>query len=114
MQILIAVALAAVAAIQTSSSARVTRSGSVLVRAVIDGDTIDASGVTLVNPTVGETGIPRGAATLGPEHGFYVRRNQLAEIRLPVRLGPGPHHVELALGLGGVATTTITADLELA
>ena len=43
MQILIAVALAAVAAIQTSSSARVTRSESVLVRAVIDGDTIDVS-----------------------------------------------------------------------
>ena len=79
----------------------------------IDGDTIDPSGVTLINPTVGETGIPFGAATLGPEHGFYVRRNQVAEIRLPVRLEPGAHHVELALGLGGVATTTIAAELLL-
>ena len=43
MQILIAMALAAVAAIQTPSTARVTRSQSVLVRAVIDGDTIDVS-----------------------------------------------------------------------
>ena len=42
MQILIAVALSAVAAIQTSwSSPRVTRSEPVLVRAVVDGDTLD-------------------------------------------------------------------------
>lgn len=57
--------------------------------------------------------MPFAAGTLGPEHGFYVRRNQVAEIRLPVRLEPGRHRVELALGLGGVATTTITADLHL-
>ena len=42
MQILIAVVAAAVAAIQTSPlGARVTRSESVLVRSVVDGDTID-------------------------------------------------------------------------
>ena len=42
MQILIAVAAAAVAAIQTSPPiARVTRSDAVLVRSVVDGDTID-------------------------------------------------------------------------
>ena len=42
MQILIAVAAAAVAAIQTSPpTARVTRSDAVLVRSVLDGDTID-------------------------------------------------------------------------
>jgi micrococcal nuclease len=42
MQILIAVAMAAVAAIQTSSlTTRITRSDPVLVRSVIDGDTID-------------------------------------------------------------------------
>ena len=46
MQILIAVALTAVAAIQTSSfTARVTRSDPVLVRSVIDGDTIDVATV---------------------------------------------------------------------
>ena len=44
MQILIAVAAAAVAAVQTSSyTARVTRSNPVLVRSVIDGDTIDVA-----------------------------------------------------------------------
>jgi endonuclease YncB( thermonuclease family) len=46
MQILIAVAAAAVAAIQTSPlTARVTRSESVLVRSVVDGDTIDVVSV---------------------------------------------------------------------
>jgi endonuclease YncB( thermonuclease family) len=46
MQILIAVALAAVAAVQTSApSARTTRSDPVMVRAVIDGDTIDVTSV---------------------------------------------------------------------
>lgn len=44
MQILITVAVAAVAAIQTSSfTARITRSDPVLVRSVIDGDTIDVT-----------------------------------------------------------------------
>ena len=44
MQILIAVTAAAVAAVQTSSfTARVTRSDPVLVRSVIDGDTIDVA-----------------------------------------------------------------------
>lgn len=46
MQILITVVLAAVAAIQTSpSAARVTRSDPVLVRSVIDGETIDVTAV---------------------------------------------------------------------
>ena len=46
MQILIAVAAAAVAAIQTPTvTSRVTRSDPVLVRAVIDGDTIDVAAV---------------------------------------------------------------------
>ena len=46
MQILIALAAAAVAAVQTSSfTARVTRSDPVLVRSVIDGDTIDVTAI---------------------------------------------------------------------
>jgi micrococcal nuclease len=46
MQILIAVAVSAVAAFQMPlSPPRVTRSESVLVRAVIDGDTVDVAGV---------------------------------------------------------------------
>jgi creatinine amidohydrolase len=80
----------------------------------LDGDAVDPAGVSLLNPTVGETGVPVPAAALGPESGFYVRRHQVAEIRLPVRLEPGHHRVELALGLAGVATTTIGADLDLA
>jgi micrococcal nuclease len=44
-QILITVMLTAVAAIQTSSLARATRSDPVLVRSVIDGDTIDVAAV---------------------------------------------------------------------
>src|SRR6266566_4120386 len=44
MQILIAAAVTVVAAIQTSSiAARVTRSDPVLVRSVIDGDTVDVA-----------------------------------------------------------------------
>ena len=46
MQILIALVLSAIAGIQTPlSTARVTRSDPVLVRYVIDGDTIDVAGV---------------------------------------------------------------------
>jgi hypothetical protein len=79
----------------------------------IDGDPVDPAGVTLVNPTVGETGVPFPITTLGSEHGFYVRRQQVAEIRLPVRLVPGVHRVELAVGLAGVATTSIVTELSL-
>ena len=45
MQILITAAVLTVAAMQTPSIARVTRSASVLVRSVIDGDTIDVATV---------------------------------------------------------------------
>ncbi|MFN8623720.1 MAG: creatininase family protein [Chloroflexota bacterium] len=84
------------------------------VAVTLDGVALDPAGITLVNPTVGETGVPFPAATLGPEHGFYVRRHQLAEVRLPVALTPGPHRVELELGLAGVTTTLLGTDLEIA
>src|ERR1700681_3292646 len=68
MQILITVALAAVAAVQTSAlTGRVTRSDPVLVRAVIDGDTIDVATIGRVRllgidaPEIGrgfDTGAP--------------------------------------------------------
>ena len=45
MQILITAAVLTVAAMQTPSIARVTRSASLLVRSVIDGDTIDVATV---------------------------------------------------------------------
>jgi len=54
-----------------------------------------------------------GGTTLGPEQGFYVRRQQIAEIPLPIRLEPGAHRIELALGLAGVARAPLVADLDL-
>jgi creatinine amidohydrolase len=65
----------------------------------LNGAVLSEDRLTLVNPTVGETGEPLGAASLGPERGFYVRRLQTAELRLPVPVGPGRHAVELVLNL---------------
>ena len=72
MQILIALAVAAVAAIQISTmNDRVRRSGSVLVRAVIDGDTIDVASVGRVRLLgIDAPEIGRGfdsSAPFGPE-----------------------------------------------
>ena len=69
----------------------------------LDGAALPAEELTLVNPTPGETGIPFPVATLGPEHGFYVRRLQTAELRLPARVAPELHLVELELELAGVS-----------
>lgn len=68
----------------------------------LDGVDVPADGLTLRNPTVGETGLPIAVAHLGPELGFYVRRQQTAELRLPVAVDAGPHEVTLVLGLAGV------------
>ena len=43
----------------------------------------------------GETGVPFRVDELGPEHGFYVRRQQTAELRLHGAVPPGTHAVEL-------------------
>ena len=67
-----------------------------------DGEPVPADGLSLINPTPGETGIPIAAADLGPERGFYVRRLQTAEIRLPRPVAPGMHEVDLTIGLAGV------------
>lgn len=72
------------------------------LRIEIGGAEIDPEQVVLVNDSPGETGTPVRAAALGPEHGFYVRRGQTARIELPEP--PGPRHVRLELGLGGVST----------
>ncbi|HSO28452.1 MAG TPA: creatininase family protein [Candidatus Sulfomarinibacteraceae bacterium] len=90
------------AVIQITNPAPVSRylSG---CRVRLDGEPIGADGVTLVNRTAGETGIPFPVATLGPEHGFYVRRLQTADLRLPRPVAPGPHRVVLALDLAGVS-----------
>lgn len=59
-------------------------------------------GLALVNPTVGETGLPFPVGELGPEHGFYIRRQQSAELRLPMTVAVGDHEVELTVQLAGV------------
>jgi hypothetical protein len=51
-------------------------------------------------------------AALGPEHGFYVRRLQTAELRLPVPVAPGRHLVDLVLGLAGVTDATYRESVE--
>lgn len=68
----------------------------------IDGRTVERGGMTLVNTTPGEVGAPLTVSDLGPERGFYVRRLQTAELRLPIAVQPGPHAIELRLSLAGV------------
>jgi hypothetical protein len=69
----------------------------------LDGDPVDPAAMRLRNPTVGEAGAPVPVAELGPEAGFYVRRQQQAELTLPASVEPGRHRVELRVGLAGVA-----------
>ena len=80
----------------------------------IDGTEVRPDGMTLVNPTPGEVGIPLPVAALGPERGFYVRRMQTAELRLPVVVEPGPHAVELRLSLAGVTDATLVQTVTFA
>jgi creatinine amidohydrolase len=80
----------------------------------LDGHPVDTHGVGLVNPTPGETGIRFEASALGPEHGFYVRRSQAADVLLPIEVAPGRHEVELDLGLAGVASTVLAGSVDFA
>jgi creatinine amidohydrolase len=80
----------------------------------IDGTDVDLSGLSLLNPTVGEAGIAMSAADLGPERGFYVRRQQTAELSMPVAVAPGPHAVELRLSLAGVSEVTLGETVDFA
>jgi creatinine amidohydrolase len=85
------------------------------LRVDVDGTTLDAGGIVLVNDSPGETGIPFRASELGPEHGFYLRRGQEARVALAgIGLGPGSHRVRAELGLGGVATLVLDEDVEFA
>jgi creatinine amidohydrolase len=83
------------------------------LRFTVDGADIDPSGLLLRNPTPGEAGVGISADSLDAEAGFYVRRGQAAEVRLPAALGVGPHHVIAELGLGGVSSTTLETTLEV-
>ncbi len=78
----------------------------------IDGAPIPRTGLTLVNATVGEAGIPLSVAELGLEHGFYVRRLQTAELRLAVAVEPGAHDVDLVLNLAGVTDVTFAETVD--
>ena len=81
------------------------------VRLRLDGEEIPAAALSLRNPTIGETGIAVRGDALGPERGFYIRRNQTAEVTLPTPLAPGPHDVELALGLAGVTEAVLAGSV---
>ena len=78
------------------------------VRLRLDGVEVPAAAMSLRNPTVGEAGVPFPGDTLGREHGFYVRRNQTAEVLLPMAVAPGEHDMELVLGLAGVTEASFT------
>jgi hypothetical protein len=52
------------------------------------------------------------ASTLGAEHGFYVRRQQTAELRLPIAVTPGSHRLDIRLGLAGVSETRESRSIE--
>jgi hypothetical protein len=81
-------------------------------RVALGGTDLPGDGLTLLNPTLGETGEPLAVASLGPEHGFYVRRLQTAELRLPVPVAPGRHVVDLVLGLAGVTEAAYREPVE--
>ena len=99
------------AAILLTNPGPVSRYLSGLVVA-IDGVEVPMDGLTLVNPTTGETGVPMAVADLGPERGFYVRRHQTAELRLPLDVAPGRHDVRLTTGLAGVTDRTVTQAVD--
>lgn len=82
------------------------------LRLHLDGAAIEPAGLALVNPTAGEAPHPLPVATLGPESGFYVRRHQVAELRLADGLIAGRHRIDLDVGLGGVADRRFVADVE--
>lgn len=73
----------------------------------LDGVFVPRAAVTLLNATPGETGIAITATDLGPERGFYIRRLQTAEARLPGPVAAGPHAVRLVLSLAGVTETVL-------
>ena len=77
----------------------------------LDGALVPSTGLSLVNPTVGEVSEPMPVGELGPERGFYVRRQQTAELRLPFQVAPGAHHVELTLSMAGVAKVKLAQEV---
>jgi len=78
---------------------------------VLDGQRLDPAALDLINTTTGEAGSLTSAASLRPEAGLYIRREQSAEVRLPAAVPAGPHRVEVELGLAGVASRHIGQDV---
>jgi hypothetical protein len=54
------------------------------------------------------------AASLDREHGFYVRRLQTAEVRLPWGVPPGSHEVDVRLELAGVSEARLSRSTDFA
>jgi len=101
------------AAILITNTAPVSRylSG---IQVTLDGRDVSPEAMTLVNLTPGEVGRPQSAAALGREHGFYVRRQQTAELRLPVAVARGSHRLDIALELAGVSETRDSRSIDFA
>ena len=78
----------------------------------IDGRRYEPADIGLRNTTVGETGVSISGDALAREAGFYVRRQQSAEIGPPDAIGSGAHEVELRLGLAGVTSTLLRGGVE--
>lgn len=78
----------------------------------LDGEALPRAGLRLVNPTIGEAGTPLAVDDLDPEHGFYVRRQQTAELHLPIEVSAGPHAVELTLSMAGVTDVVLAETVD--
>lgn len=74
----------------------------------VDGEPLDPAEVVLVNDAPGEAGVPVTAASLGPESGFYIRREQTAAIRTPPLATRAV--VGAKIGLAGVTTVSAIAS----
>ena len=81
----------------------------------LDGSKVDPEQIVLVNNSVGESGTTVSATMLDEEHGFYVRREQTAEILMSgVEVEPGRHRVRAEIGLGGVTDLVLDELVEFA
>jgi creatinine amidohydrolase len=80
----------------------------------LDGEVLAPGDLVLINTTAGETGVPFRVDELGPEHGFYVRRQQTATLRLGRAVPPGTHAVELVVQLAGVTEARLEQPVEFA
>ena len=78
----------------------------------MDGIEVASSELSLRNASAGEIGLPMSVVDLGPERGFYVRRLQTAELRLPGVVEPGIRDVRLTVSLAGVIDRILEGSVE--